>query len=176
LPRYLRLSFSTAPTRGLFVVIPGECLKSETAWRRGMDSNFRYRGWKVLNLFPYERSCAHPPVWSFFQRPHTLLQPVDAMLPLKQMILPLVVFDRKKVEPIFLDGVGPPRLGISGPREGRLAEPLPHRIYLCCPRVAVAAQRNLAQPRMRTSRVCGKGPRSTTTAFSRWSARAATRW
>src|SRR5260221_788658 len=75
------------------------------------------------------------------RRPHTLLQPVDAMLPLKQMILPLVVFDMKKVEPIFLDGGGPPRLGISGPREGRLAEPLPHRIYLCCPRVAVAAQR-----------------------------------
>ena len=73
MPRYLRLSFSTAHTRGLFVVIPGECLKSETAWRRGMDSNFRYRGWKVLNLFPYERSCAHPPVWSFVQR----LQPAQ---------------------------------------------------------------------------------------------------
>jgi hypothetical protein len=123
------------PHTRAFAVIHGECFKSETAWRRGMDSNFRYRGWKVLNLFPYERSCAHPPVWSFFQRPHTLLQPVDAMLPRKQMILPLVVCDRKKAEPIFLDGVGPPRLGISGPREGRLAEPLPHRIYLCCPRV-----------------------------------------
>src|ERR1700682_4581643 len=38
-----------------------------------MDSNFRYRGWKVLNLFPYERSCAHPPVVSFVQR----LQPAQ---------------------------------------------------------------------------------------------------
>src|ERR1700687_1672080 len=38
-----------------------------------MDSNFRYRGWKVLNLFPYERSCAHPLVWLFLQR----LQPAQ---------------------------------------------------------------------------------------------------
>ena len=44
------------------------------------------------------------------------------MLPLKQMILPLVVFDMKKAEPIFLDGVEPPRLGISGPREGRFLQ------------------------------------------------------
>ncbi len=30
-----------APTRALFAVIPGECLKPETRWRRGWDSNPR---------------------------------------------------------------------------------------------------------------------------------------
>jgi hypothetical protein len=30
-----------APTRALFTVIPGECLKPETAWWSGMDSNRR---------------------------------------------------------------------------------------------------------------------------------------
>jgi hypothetical protein len=32
-----------APTRALFTVIPGECIKSETAWRSELNSNSRYR-------------------------------------------------------------------------------------------------------------------------------------
>src|ERR1700730_12177371 len=50
-----------------------ESRKLKTRWRSGMDSNFRYRGWEVLNLFPYERSCEHPLVCLFLQR----LQPAQ---------------------------------------------------------------------------------------------------
>jgi hypothetical protein len=33
----------SSPRRALFAVIRGECLKAETAWRRGVDSNPRCR-------------------------------------------------------------------------------------------------------------------------------------
>ncbi len=34
---------ASPPTRALFMVIPGECLKYETAWRSEVNSNCRYR-------------------------------------------------------------------------------------------------------------------------------------
>jgi hypothetical protein len=37
------------PTSGLFAVIPGECSKAETRWRREVNSNSRYRCIKLLS-------------------------------------------------------------------------------------------------------------------------------
>jgi hypothetical protein len=37
------ISDEVGPIRALFTVIPGECIKSETVWRREVYSNCRYR-------------------------------------------------------------------------------------------------------------------------------------
>jgi hypothetical protein len=38
-----RFSKYPAPTRALFAIIPGECLKAETRWGSEVNSNCRYR-------------------------------------------------------------------------------------------------------------------------------------